>query len=78
MRIDLTLIRHELHIPDFRVSASLLVFVPCTFRYDTDIIWVAGRSSEVEQLLMVRWVVGSILHGSIELFLAPASAPRLV
>ena len=23
----------------------------------------AGRSSEVERLLMVRWVVGSILHG---------------
>ena len=28
---------------------------------------------------MVRWVVGSILHGGpIELFLVPASAPRLV
>ena len=28
---------------------------------------------------MVRWVVGSILHGgSIELLLVPASAPRLV
>ena len=28
---------------------------------------------------MVRWVVGSILHGRpIELFLVPASAPRLV
>ena len=28
---------------------------------------------------MVRWVVGSILHGeSIELILVPASAPRLV
>ena len=24
----------------------------------------AGRSSEVEHSLMVRWVVGSILHGS--------------
>ena len=23
----------------------------------------AGRSSEVERLLMVRWVVGTILHG---------------
>ena len=23
----------------------------------------AGRSSEVERSLMVRWVVGSILHG---------------
>ena len=28
---------------------------------------------------MVRWVVGSIPHGgTIELFLVPASAPRLV
>ena len=28
---------------------------------------------------MVRWVVGSILHGGpIELFLVPASAPLLV
>ena len=28
---------------------------------------------------MVRWVVGSILHGGpIELFLVPAIAPRLV
>ena len=28
---------------------------------------------------MVRWVVGSILHGgAIELFLVPASGPRLV
>ena len=39
----------------------------------------AGRSSEVERSLMVRWIVGSILHGgSTELFLIPASAPRLV
>ena len=31
------------------------------------------------RLLMVRWVVGSILQGgTIELFLVPASAPRLV
>ena len=32
----------------------------------------AERSSEVERLLMVRW------GGPIELFLVPASAPRLV
>ena len=32
-----------------------------------------------ERSLMVRWVVGSILHGGpIELFLVPASVPRLV
>ena len=30
----------------------------------------------VEHLLMVKWVVGSILHGGpIELFLVPASDP---
>ena len=26
-------------------------------------VWGAGRSSEVERSLVVRWVVGSILHG---------------
>ena len=26
-------------------------------------LWGAGRSSEVERSLMMRWVVGSILHG---------------
>ena len=26
-------------------------------------LWGAGRSSEIERSLMVRWVVGSILHG---------------
>ena len=32
----------------------------------------------VKYLLMVQWVIGSILHGgTIELFLFPASAPRL-
>ena len=32
-----------------------------------------------ERLIMVLWVVGSIPHGEpIELFLVPASAPRLV
>ena len=39
----------------------------------------AGRSSEVERSIMVRWVVGSILHGvSIELFLVPASVIKAV
>ena len=33
----------------------------------------------VRESLKVRWVIGSILHGGpIELFLVPASAPRLV
>ena len=46
------------------------------------IAWVptmrgAKFSSVVERSLMVRWVVGSILHdGSIELFLIPDSASR--
>ena len=33
------------------------------FEVMTPSIWGAGRSSEVERSLMVRWVVGSILHG---------------
>ena len=42
-----------------------------------------GRERDVapwlERSLMVRWVVGSILHGKpIETFLNPASAARLV
>ena len=33
----------------------------------------------MQRSLMVRWVVGSNLYGGlIELFLVPASAPRLV
>ena len=42
-------------------------------------VYVRGvrSSSVVECLLMVRWVIGLILHGGlIELFLVPASAPR--
>ena len=39
----------------------------------------ARCSSVVERPLMMRWVVGSILHGgSIDLFLVPPSVPRLV
>ena len=40
----------------------------------------AGRSSEVERSLMVRWVVGSILHrvDPLSYFSLTASAPRLV
>ena len=37
------------------MSSFLFVFV----------VLGAGRSSEVERSLMVRWVVGSILHGAI-------------
>ena len=38
----------------FFLSISFLSFIP---------VPGAGRSSEVERSLMVRWVVGSILHG---------------
>ena len=39
----------------------------------------ARHSSVAERPLMVRWVVGSILHGGlIDLFLFPVGAPRLV
>ena len=39
----------------------------------------ARCSSVVRAFVMVRWVVVSILHGGpIDLFLVPASAPRLV
>ena len=54
------------------VSIYLLYFVFCFVFVPTR---GAGRSSEVERSLMVRWVVGSILHGGgpIELFLVPAT-----
>ena len=40
---------------------------------------LARCTSVVERSLMVRWVVGLIIHGGpIELFLVPANAPRLV
>ena len=46
--------------------------IPCQFITTFEI-------TMVERLFMVRWVIGSILHGgSIELFFIPASAPRLV
>ena len=38
-----------------------------------------SKGPKERDVAMVRWVVGSILHGGpIELFLIPASAPRLV
>ena len=51
-------------------------------------VWVGGGGEQnrkrdtdegQERSLMVLWVIGSILNGGpIELFLVPASAPRLV
>ena len=43
-------------------SVSGLLFTP-TYGVDFSDPGGAGRSSEVERSLMVRWVVGSILHG---------------
>ena len=43
------------------VIQSLLYFCTSTLRQSPT--QGAGRSSEVERSLMVRWVVGSILHG---------------
>ena len=40
-----------------------LKFCICVFKVLYLKFWGAGRSSEVERSLMVRWVVGSILHG---------------
>ena len=47
--------RHVLSV-DLRPNAYKLYFLSLSLRG-------AGRSSEVERSLMVRWVVGSILHG---------------
>ena len=41
-------------VSDFEIVTFL--FIHC-------FVLGAGRSSEVERSLMVRWVVGSILHG---------------
>ena len=49
----------ELHLAPIKYSVVHNVFL---FFFLRMIVW-AGRSSEVERSLMVRWVVGSILHG---------------
>ena len=49
-----------------------IYFILSIIHYDLG----AGRSSEVERWLMVQWVTS--WGGPIELFLVPASAPRLV
>ena len=50
-------------IADFRscLATSWDFFCLCSSNYPN--IEGAGRSSEIERSLMVRWVVGSILHG---------------
>ena len=46
---------------DWRKEANVL------FNDALNTFWGAGRSSEVERSLMMRWVVGSILHGVVPL-----------
>ena len=61
---------------NFSYAESSIIF---RFRIQTYSEKGARCSSVVRAFLMVRWVVGSILHGGpIELFLVPASDPRLV
>ena len=43
----------------FLICLLLYIFLMCFPVYKQG----AGRSSEVERSLMVRWVIGSILHG---------------
>ena len=60
----------------FRLTARVLLYAPS--HIPRPLLQQAGTRNE-ERSLMVRWVVGSTLHGGpIELFLVPASAPRLV
>ena len=61
--------RTSTHTPSTRDSkrCRYVVTLPCTvWRRVLSCVVIplgAGRSSEVERSLMVRWVVGSILHG---------------
>ena len=50
----------------FDLSLLVEVFSVCWCYETVGVVFMligAGRSSEVERSLMVRWVVGSILHG---------------
>ena len=60
--LNLVLSFERVHLFDF----SSLYFSSSSFNFSLYFFVLflgAGRSSEVEHLLMVRWVVGSILHG---------------
>ena len=61
-------------------SATLRVFCfDLGVKYVMNFTNISPGCSVVRASLMVRWVIGSILHGEpSELFLVPASAPRLV
>ena len=60
--LNLVLSFERVHLLTFLLCnfLHLLLTFPCT---SLSFFLGAGRSSEVEHLLMVRWVVGSILHG---------------
>ena len=45
-------------VPVYKCKINIMYIGTCTL-----LTSVAGHSSEVERSLMVRWVVGSILHG---------------
>ena len=51
------------HKQQFANGVWLFISYPKPQQYAFSILQGAGRSSEVERSLMVRWVVGSILHG---------------
>ena len=60
--LNLVLSFERVHLFDFFLCTflHLLLTFPCT---SLSFFGGAGRSSEVQHSLMVRWVVGSILHG---------------
>ena len=68
--IDLHTHIHSLstHPPSFLLHRHLCIhknsfIYPSIHLFTNYLIRGAGRSSEVERSLMVRWVIGSILHG---------------
>ena len=62
--IELTLVYHKV-MPHYQTQLAHLpsAVPPHLVLQLTYFLFGAGRSSEVERSLMVRWVVGSILHG---------------
>ena len=75
-----TTVVHWLVVRDYAYSNGSLNLPPTKLftpsRYDTPRL---NQELVVERPLMVRWLVGSIVHGRpTELFLVPARAPRLV
>ena len=68
-------------IDDFVVLMMMLCFIILISYHDVVLITMIMLScwARNKMMLMVQWVVRSILHGGpIELFIVPASVPRLV